>query len=135
MVSIYVFVQSPDTIPTHYNASGTPDDYGNKASLFVLPLVASVLYLGMTALNKYPHIFNYMTPITADNALAQYTAATKMIRILKLVILFIFTLIVLFTHLTTKGTTNGLGSWFLPVALALLLAPLIILIARSLKAK
>ncbi|MEO8171779.1 MAG: DUF1648 domain-containing protein, partial [Sediminibacterium sp.] len=134
-LSLYVFFKSPDIIPTHYNGSGTPDDYGNKATLLILPVVASVIYFGMTVLNKYPHIFNYMTPITADNALIQYTAAAKMLRVLKLVIVFVFTMIVLFTHLTTTGAANGLSIWFLPITFVLLLTPVIILIVNSLKAK
>ncbi len=135
VLTVYVFVKSPDIIPIHYNGAGTTDNYGSKATLFILPVVATVLYFVLTVLNKYPHVFNYMTPITADNALVQYTAATKMLRILKLAILFIFTMIVLFTHLTITGAANGLSIWFLPMTLGLLVTPVIVLIVRSLKAK
>ncbi|MEN9832077.1 MAG: hypothetical protein RLZZ487_1682, partial [Pseudomonadota bacterium] len=62
----------PDTIPTHFNAAGEADGFGRKASIVSLPVVASLLYIGLTLLNRVPHSFNFPTPITQDNALRQY---------------------------------------------------------------
>jgi uncharacterized membrane protein len=132
-LTLYSFIKSPTTVPTHFNASGHVDDYGNRTTILILPILATVLYFGLTWINKYPHVFNYMTTITKDNAERQYTIATRMIRFLKLVILVIFTLIILFTYLTTVGITNGLGVWFLPVVIGLTLIPTIILLTQSLK--
>ena len=132
-LTLYTFLKLPTIIPTHFNASGQADDYGNKLTLFILPILATVIYLGLTKLNKYPHIFNYMTEITYDNAQKQYTIATRMLRFLKLAILVIFSLVILFTYLTTIGLTNGLGFWFLPLTFGLLLTPTIISIIQSFK--
>jgi uncharacterized membrane protein len=134
-LTVYTFWKLPTTIPTHFNASGQADDYGNKLTLLILPILATIIYFGLTQLNKYPHIFNYMTKITEDNAQKQYTIATRMLRFLKLAILVIFSLIILFTYLTTIGATNGLGFWFLPLTIGLLLIPTIISISQSFKKK
>jgi uncharacterized membrane protein len=134
-LTIYTFIKLPTTIPIHFNASGQADNYGNKLTLFILPILATIIYFGLTQLNKYPHIFNYMTKITEDNAQKQYTIATRMLRFLKLAILIIFSLIILFTYLTTTGVTNGLGFWFLPLTFGLLLVPTIISISQSFKKK
>ena len=134
-LTLYTFLKLPTTIPTHFNASGQADDYGNKLTLLILPILATVIYFGLTQLNKYPHIFNYLTKITEDNAQKQYTIATRMLRFLKLEVLVIFSLIILFTYLTTIGVTNGLGFWFLPLAVGLLLVPTAIGIIKSLKKK
>ncbi|HQW14318.1 MAG TPA: DUF1648 domain-containing protein [Niabella sp.] len=134
-LTIYAFLKLPKTIPTHFNASGQADDYGNKLTLLILPIIATVIYFGLTKLNKYPHIFNYLTKITEDNAKKQYTIATRMLRFLKLAVLIIFSLIILFTYLTTIGVTNGLGFWFLPFTLVLFLLPTIIGITQSFKKK
>ena len=123
----------PTTIPVHFNAAGQPDGYGNKFTLLILPVLATIFYLGLTILNRYPHIFNYLTPITRDNAEKQYSIATRMLRFLKLAILLIFSTIILFTYFTTIGITRGIGTWFLPLASGLLLIPLIISISRSLR--
>ena len=134
-LTIYTFLKLPMTIPIHFNASGQADNHGNKLTLLILPILATLIYLGVTQLNKYPHIFNYMTKITVENAEKQYTIATRMLRFLKLAILIIFSLVILFTYLTTIGVTNGLGFWFLPLTYGLLLVPTIISISQSFKKK
>ena len=134
-LTIYTFLKLPTTIPTHFNASGQADDYGNKMTLLILPILATTIYFGLTQLNKYPHIFNYMTEINEDNAEKQYTIATRMLRFLKLAILIIFSVIILFTYLTSIGVTNGIGFWFLPLTFGLLLIPTIISISQSFKKK
>ena len=132
-LTVYTFFKLPATIPVHFNASGQADSYGNKLTLLILPVLATIIYFGLTQLNKYPHIFNYMTKITEDNAQRQYGIATRMLRFLKLAILIIFSAIILFTYLTTTGIANGLGVWFLPVTFVLLLVPTIVSISQSLK--
>jgi uncharacterized membrane protein len=130
-LTLYIFLKLPTTIPTLFNAWGQADDYGNKLTLLILPILSTIIYFGLTQLNKYPHIFNYMTEITEDNALKQYAIATRMFRFLKLAILVIFSFIILFTYLTTIGVTNGLGFWFIPLTSAILLIPTIISIRQS----
>ena len=133
--TLYTLLKLPTIIPIHFNAKGQVDGYGNKMTLLILPFFATIIYFGLTELNKYPHVFNYVPKITKDNAERQYIIATRLIRFLKLAILLIFSLIILFTYLTTIGLTNGLGFWFLPLTEGLLLMPTIIAISKSLKKK
>src|SRR5947208_4229548 len=114
-LAVYTFFKSPPIVPTHFNASGEADNYGSKWTVLILPVIGTIIYFGLTQLNNYPQVFNYMTKITTGNAQKQYTMATRMLRFLKLAILVIFSLIILFTYLATIGVTNGLGFWFLPI--------------------
>ncbi len=123
----------PDTIPTHYNALGQADGMGGKATILILPILATILFIGLTVLNKFPHIFNYPTNITNKNALKQYTNATRMIRYLKLVLIVIFGLIVFKTIQNVNGQADGLGLWFLPLTLGLIFIPLTFFIIQSFK--
>ncbi len=124
----------PDTIPTHFNAAGEVDGFGSKASIIGLPVIASLLFIGLTVLNRYPHSFNYPTAITQDNALQLYTLATRMLRFLKLVLVVVFGGIEFMTiqHATGKGA--GLGVWFLPLTLVLIFLPLIYFVVKSVQA-
>jgi uncharacterized membrane protein len=132
-LSIYAFFTLPDIIPTHFNGSGKPDDYGGKATILILPLVTSIIYFGLSKLNQYPHMFNYATIITEANAAYQYQLATRLIRIMKLALLLIFTVIILMTYLTAINVLEGLGFWFLPFAVGLIIIPLGVTIVKSLK--
>ena len=115
----------PDTIPIHYNAKGQADGFGEKSIIMYLPLVATILYVLMTVINKFPRIFNYPVKITQENALHQYTSATRLIRYLKLALVLVFGMIVSGTVRHAAGNADGLGSWFLSLAMVILFAPIL----------
>ena len=119
----------PDKIPIHWNFAGKADGFGDKVSILPFSIVPTVLFLGMTILNKYPHVFNYPTAITEENALSQYRNATRMIRYLKFIIVVIFGLMALETISYVSGD-KGFGIWFQPMMM-LFFIPLIYYVIRS----
>ncbi len=125
LMTVLNYSNMPDTIPTHFDLSGKPDSFGNKSTIFILPILCSILFVGMTILNKFPHIFNYPTKITSRNAESQYTIATRLIRYLKLIVILTFSTIGLMTSLTANNKLSGLGIGFLSVFLGLIFIPLI----------
>lgn len=131
ILTVANYTPLPDTIPIHYNGAGQADGFGGKGNILTLPLMATVLFTGLTILNRFPHIFNYPTPITTDNALRQYTIVTRMIRYLKLIVVVIFGLIVLQTLRNVNGQISGLGVRFLPLTLVLIFIPLIYFVVKS----
>lgn len=132
-LTIINYAKLPEIIPTHYNGMGEADGFGGKGNILILPIIATILFIGLTKLNKYPHIFNYPTKITQENALEQYTNATRMMRILKLVIVVIFGLIAFQTIRFANGQADGLGKWFLPMTMGLIFVPLIYFVIKSFK--
>ena len=129
--TVTFFSKLPDQIPIHYNAVGQADDFSDKAHIFVLPIIATVIYFGMTLLNKHPHIYNYPATVTKENARLLYTSATKLIRVLKLVVVVIFSGIVFTTYKTSLTNGDGPGAWFLPLILMLLILPNIFYLLKS----
>jgi uncharacterized membrane protein len=124
------FHDLPSTIPIHFNAAGNPDRYGSKSSILTLPVTASIIYVAITILNRYPHLYNYPTTITTGNALKHYTTATRMIRVLKLVVVVIFSMLVFTTFSVAEKKAPGLGRWFLPVVILLLVVPNLLFILK-----
>jgi uncharacterized membrane protein len=133
-LTVINYQRLPDIIPTHFNGAGVADGFGDKWMILTLPLIATILFVGLTILNKFPHIFNYPTEITADNALRQYTNATRLTRYLKLIIVFIFGLIAFKTIQKANGEADGLGIWFLPLTVGLIFIPLTYYLIKSFKA-
>lgn len=129
------YANLPETIQTHYNGAGQADGFGGKATILTLPLIATVLFGGLTFLSKFPHIFNYPTNITQHNALRQYTNATRMIRYLKLIIVVIFGLIAFKTIQNGNEEAKGIGIWFLPLTLGLIFIPMIYFVIKSFQTK
>jgi uncharacterized membrane protein len=125
----------PEIIPIHFNGAGKADGFGNKTHIFVLPIISSLLFIGFTILNKRPHIFNYPSQITKENALRQYTNATRMMRVLKLVIVVLFGLIVFREIQIVNGNANGLGAWFLPFTIGVFIILTLYFLMMSMKDK
>lgn len=140
LISIWVYVffsyfKLPETIPIHFNLSGEVDGYGNKGILFLLAVIPTIISVGLTVLNNYPHLFNYTVEITAENAKKQYTFATRMIRYLKLCICILFAAILFEVNMSAVHSSNTFGPWFIPVAIVLVLSPIVFFIIKSRKMK
>lgn len=119
----------PTSIPIHFNAAGVIDGYGSKSMIWGLVFVGSIMYVGMTYLNKFPHIFNYLTKITDENAFLQYTIATKMLRFIKLIIILMISYLTLKIIRIALGDAFALNTWFTPLFLGLLFSSMAYFIA------
>ena len=122
---VFVYPILPQSIPTHFGFSGVADGFGDKTYLLLLPGIATVLFTGISILNRLPHIFNYPVAITESNALKQYTYATRLLRFLKFSVPLIFLTIFVMSALTALHKASGLGFWFLPTALVFIFLPLV----------
>ncbi|MBF9220868.1 DUF1648 domain-containing protein [Hymenobacter ruricola] len=126
-LTIWYLFRLPDTIPVHFNGAGIPDRYGERGSLLALPLVASALFAGLSAVtavtSKYPQALNYPVAITPANALRQYRGAIRLGRSLRIGMVLVFLLLVYQTAQVATGQAEGLGAWSLPVFIGLLLVP------------
>jgi len=107
----------PERIPVHFDGSGNVDGYGSKSTLLILPASGFLVYILLTILAPFPHIFNYPVKITPENAEVQYRLASRMMRSLKTLIIIMFTFICYQTVGIATGKTIGLGKLFLPVFL------------------
>ncbi len=107
----------PETVPTHFGFNGEPDGWGHKRSIWVLPGIALALYLLLTAAMKFPHRFNYLWPITPENAARQYALARRLISLVKIEIVWIFAFITWRMTEIAAGDGARLGAAFLPIVL------------------
>lgn len=125
----------PGRIPTHFGADGGPDGWGGKGSLFLLPVMAVVLYVPLTILERFPWVGNYPVEITEENAARQYRLARQMMEWMKFIIAGIFLYLQWQTVQVAKGLSGGLGGWFLPVFLISLFGVMGVLIYKMFKAR
>ncbi len=133
---IYHFPNLPETIPSHFNGSGQPDDYSGKDTIWALPAIALFIYVLLSLISLVPHQFNFTVTITPANALKQYTMAIRLIRYLKTAIIYLFFYISYVTIRVAAGVDSGLGLWFLTIVLGGIVVPIIfyLIMANKLKA-
>ena len=135
IITIFSYARLPEIIPTHFDASGKADDEGSKMVLFFLPVIGTLLFVVLTILNRYPHIFNYPVAITEANAQKQYNNAQRMIKVLKLILAVVFSILVFLIYHAASTANGSLGIWFLPVVLGMILIPLGYFIYKAVKEK
>jgi uncharacterized membrane protein len=118
----YAFVEHaslPDIIPTHFNSAGIADDYGSKSTIFIMPVIGSLVYLLLFVVNMYPHIHNYSVNITAENALKNYRFSTRFLRTVNVLMCLLFTYITYNIVESATASETGIGSFFLPIVIGI----------------
>lgn len=114
---IYFYHDLPGQIPKHFNMSGQLDAYGNRSMIWLLPAVGLVLYVGITILNKFPFVFNYPVKVTNENAERLYTLATRTLRLLKVIIIFLFAFLSYSNLQIAMNKATGIENYYLLVFL------------------
>jgi len=123
------FNELPDTIATHFNVVGKPDDFGSKHTIWIIPIIATILYLGLFAINRYPHIHNYMINITEENALKNYMLSTRVVSIVNFLCILLITYIIYMIVESAFGVKLEMGSWFVPTVLSFsIVLPIVLII-------
>ena len=78
-------------VPVHFNAAGEVDGWGGKEALLLLPVIAIIVYAGMTALEMLPKkMFNYPVKVTPANADTLHKLGVGVIRSMKVFLVFLF---------------------------------------------
>ena len=134
--SIYAYTQMPDTIPTHFNLEGKPDDYGKKSTIFLLCGVAVGLFALFTFILKSPHHFdkyNYPVKVKPENQARLYALSARLMRVMLISIVIIFLLISVEIFLISMSKIESTGIWSVIVILLLALAPVVFYLRRALK--
>lgn len=134
---LYLLIQFdalPNQVPSHYNGAGEVDGWGGKEQLFLLPIIAAGLWIGMSVLERHPHTYNYnYINLTKDNAELQYKNGRRMMNVLKNEILLFFSFITVQNIRVASGTAEGMGVFFLPVLLIVVFGSVLFFILRMLR--
>lgn len=69
----------PQVVPTHFDASGTADAWGDKSSVLLLAALLFTLSTGIAWLSTKPRVFNYPVPVTESNAQRVYREGERML--------------------------------------------------------
>lgn len=124
------YAELPDKIPTHFGWSGTPDQWGSKAILWLLPGIALFVYLLLTVVSRFPQAFNFPVPVTPENRERLVHLAQEMMRWMKVELIALFTWIEWRSVQVALGQAEGLGPAFLLVMLGLVFGTIAVYIGR-----
>lgn len=127
------YANLPEYIPMHYNMAGKVDRFGGRTTIFALPILTTILYIGLTLLHLFPQQLKYTSRMTIEIKRLLFITAMRMMRYLKLIVVLIFGFNLYATIQYTQGKVNGLGVWFLPVTIVVMCLPTIYFIFMAMK--
>ncbi len=124
----------PGKIPVHFNFAGKADRWGGKGSIFIMPIIATLLFALLRVLSRFPQVYNYPVKITEENAQRLYLEARRLIVLLNFEIVLFFSISSLET-VQTAFHQPSLGAWYVPLLLITVLGTLVISIIRMVRMK
>ncbi|TAH63883.1 MAG: DUF1648 domain-containing protein, partial [Anaerolineaceae bacterium] len=120
----------PDKVPGHYNAAGVIDRIGSKYELLITPIVGWLMYLGISAIERYPQFWNTGVTVTEENKERVYRVISNMVSTLKIIMVVVFVSLTINSSLSTP-----LPVWFTPVYIILIFGAILFCIIRLIKVK
>lgn len=127
-VFIYLFVAwggFPDKIPGHYNAAGEINRMGSKYELLITPVIGWLMYLGVSAIERFPQVWNTGVTVTEENKERVYRVIRNMVSTLKVIMVAVFVYLAINSSLSTP-----LPVWFTPTYIVLIFGTLLLFIIR-----
>src|SRR5699024_2302230 len=108
------------------------DRWGSKWEMIIMPIIAFIMWVSMTVLERYPHVYNY-PKLTKETVVAQYMNARLMLNVLKNIIVLLFVYVTWKDIQVALGNSEAIGQWFLPFFFIVIFGPMIFFIVRSLR--
>lgn len=112
----------PATVPSHFGLSGRPDAYSGKGLLLTLPIIAIVFTVFALALLPFPHVFNYPTRITLENAPQWYRLGRGILLAADLLLVGTFAYLNWHALQVAQGHAARLPEWFTSASIAVAVA-------------
>ena len=100
----------PDTIPVHFNLLGEPDRYGSKNSIWALPAIGFFLFITIVFIPKLLIHFGN-TDFDSWEKRYKFLNAMRIVRIINMLTVFMFSSIVYYTILLSMGNSTGLWNY------------------------
>jgi uncharacterized membrane protein len=132
---ISTWASLPTKIPVHFNFAGQVDRWGEQNALFSIFAVMLALYIGLSILQRFPHIYNYPFGLTPKNVHRQYQVARQLLAIIKTEVVCFFSFIQWQVVSVARGRGETLGIWFLPVMMLVLFGTIACYFVQASRAK
>ena len=120
----------PERIATHFNGEGMANGFGAKSTLWVLVGIAALLYGILSAISLLPRVVNLKRPLAPEREKVVMAESMAMVGWIKAVVCWMFAYLCLAMVRNGMGLQVGLGAWFLPVTLVVVLGTCAVYLRR-----
>ena len=120
----------PERIATHFNAAGVANGFGTRSTLWVLVGIAVLLYLILSVVGSLQGVVSLKRPLAPEREKVVLTESMEMVGWIKVEVCWMFAYICLAMVRNGMGLQTGLGPWFLPLTLVVVLGTCAFYMAR-----
>ncbi|GAB3929572.1 DUF1648 domain-containing protein [Larkinella terrae] len=114
------YAQLPEAIPVHFGLEGKPDRWGERLQLFIVPGLATFIFLLFWSFRSIPaEFYNLPFPSTPENLSRHLQNSHEMLAMLSLATMLFMTL-TLWNWLEIASTTHPIINGKTPIALFVL---------------
>ena len=110
----------PARIPTHFDAAGQPDGWGTPAMLWMMPAMATGIYLLMSLVARYPLSFNFPMRIHPSARRQLEGLALRMLSWIKAEVMGLFACIQYKIIELARAGRGTLSAFFLPLVMVVI---------------
>ena len=125
----------PKRVPIHFNMKGEVDGWGNKATLFAIPLTIIPAFAVLFFLSRVPHTFNYSVKVTEENAPRLYHEMRLFVAWFNVEIAALMAFISIESIQLAKGNHVPYSGWVIGGFIFLMLLQVVMLIIRMRRLK
>lgn len=133
--TFFLWQNSLDPVPMHYNFNGEVDTYGSKSLMLILLFIDVICYIGIALLSKYPEVYNYCVEINEENREKQFLMAQTFMKAINAEITVIFFYIQVHNLIGITTGRQNLSVGFMPLFLIILFGTIGFYILKSRKSK
>ncbi|MCH8558775.1 MAG: DUF1648 domain-containing protein [Balneolia bacterium] len=124
LIPLLFYSSLGDTVPIRFDTSGEVSSTASRATIWILPVVGTLLFIMFYFLNKVPHTFNFPVKITPDNAEFHYRKSVRMMRYVNLICMVMFAYIIWSMAAIGSGAATGLRPFIMSLLTILLFLPI-----------
>ena len=120
----------PERIVTHFNEAGVANGFGARSTLWVLVGIAVLLYLILSVVSSLQGVVSLKRPLAPEREKVVLAESMAMVGWIKAEVCWMFAYLCLAMVRNGMGLQVGLGVWFLPVTLAVVLGTCAVYLLR-----
>lgn len=114
-----VWPSLPERVPQKFDLSGQPTRWGERSGLWLLPGLSLGIYTLLSVLQRMPHVYNYPTDLSPEEAPRLYEIGVSLVMWMKLQVVVLFALLSWRQVEVALGRTSGLEAWIVPALVTL----------------
>ena len=131
----YMWPSVPEKIPNHFSFYGVPNSWGLKGALPTMVYVSVFIFLLFTVLSRFPRAINFPVKVNEENSKSHLQLRFSLILWIKAELVLATTYIGMQGMRIALGQSQGLGEYFGPIMLIVLIITGAIYIYRAAQLK